>query len=331
MTEIAPVYFSQTKFASFTRQLSFWGFKQLHRPGPDAGCYYHEKFLRGLPLLTMLMHRVPPKPSQGRPLPFAMGEPDFYGMDAIASGIGRSLSPVKARPAKAAAAAVTVHVPHKVVTADLLLKHSVAAMRTNMPLVHVGGDGTAAWNNLPLDRETLKMSAADFLAQSICMSGIPPTPFKTEQDPLHSGLGPLAWPFANRPSNRAANAYGIQDSRTNGFPQEPTSRATSDLVPSDELAVASMLSFRRRSSPPVAKCARIDGPNRGPSPAPDTSSDPAFQQHIVWCDLSSKQGPQAPGTGQEEDRGVAQEEYEGESSFEDDMKRYMDGFDQELW
>ncbi|KAL7525859.1 hypothetical protein ACHAXR_001191, partial [Thalassiosira sp. AJA248-18] len=45
----APVHFGQTKFESFTRQLSGWGFKRLHRRGADFGCYYHQAFLRGIP------------------------------------------------------------------------------------------------------------------------------------------------------------------------------------------------------------------------------------------------------------------------------------------
>jgi hypothetical protein len=31
--EVIPKYFGQSKFASFTRQLSGWGFKRLHQTG----------------------------------------------------------------------------------------------------------------------------------------------------------------------------------------------------------------------------------------------------------------------------------------------------------
>ena len=51
-------------YASFTRQLSEWGFKMLHQAGPDYGCYYHECFLQGHPQLTALMKKT--------------AEPDFY-------------------------------------------------------------------------------------------------------------------------------------------------------------------------------------------------------------------------------------------------------------
>eukprot|EP00580_Thalassiosira_gravida_P016137 CAMPEP_0201672356 /NCGR_PEP_ID=MMETSP0494-20130426/32040_1 /ASSEMBLY_ACC=CAM_ASM_000839 /TAXON_ID=420259 /ORGANISM="Thalassiosira gravida, Strain GMp14c1" /LENGTH=358 /DNA_ID=CAMNT_0048153981 /DNA_START=79 /DNA_END=1155 /DNA_ORIENTATION=- len=76
MSTATPAYFGQSKFESFTRQLSSWGFKRLHQSGPDFGCYYHQCFLRGLPSLTALMQRVSTK--QGKLIPHAAGEPRFY-------------------------------------------------------------------------------------------------------------------------------------------------------------------------------------------------------------------------------------------------------------
>ena len=32
---------------AFRREVTRWGFKRLQRPGPDSGCYYHPRFLRG--------------------------------------------------------------------------------------------------------------------------------------------------------------------------------------------------------------------------------------------------------------------------------------------
>lgn len=78
--EVIPKYFGQTKFPSFTRQLSGWGFKRLLGAGPDFGCYYHECFLRGQPLLTHLMRRNSPGTGRGRSAPNALGEPDFYAI-----------------------------------------------------------------------------------------------------------------------------------------------------------------------------------------------------------------------------------------------------------
>jgi len=78
LNEVVPSYFSQTKYESFTRQLTGWGFKKLHQSGPDFGAYYHECFLRGLPHLTVMMKRV--EGNQGKTIPDAEGEPNFYDM-----------------------------------------------------------------------------------------------------------------------------------------------------------------------------------------------------------------------------------------------------------
>jgi len=74
--EAIPKFFVQSMYASFTRQLSGWGFKRLHQTGPDFGCYYHECFIRGHPRLTGLMRRV--APGQGKATPNIHEEPDFY-------------------------------------------------------------------------------------------------------------------------------------------------------------------------------------------------------------------------------------------------------------
>jgi hypothetical protein len=76
MEQAIPKFFGQSTYAAFTRQLSGWGFKRLHRTGPDFRCYYHECFLRGHPRLTALMRRV--SAGQGKATPNIDGEPDFY-------------------------------------------------------------------------------------------------------------------------------------------------------------------------------------------------------------------------------------------------------------
>ena len=78
MEEVAPEFFGQSKYASFARQLSGWGFKRLHQTGSDFGCYYHECFLRGHPRLTVLMRRV--SGGQGKGTPNMNAEPDFYAI-----------------------------------------------------------------------------------------------------------------------------------------------------------------------------------------------------------------------------------------------------------
>ena len=56
--EVLPYQnFTQSKYASFQRQLNLYGFKRL-TSGADEGAYYHELFLRGRIDLTDAMHRM---------------------------------------------------------------------------------------------------------------------------------------------------------------------------------------------------------------------------------------------------------------------------------
>lgn len=75
-SEVAPKYFHQQKFASFTRQLTGWGFKRLAKQGPDFNAYYHQCFLRERPDLVVLIKRVPN--NLGRLTPDVINEPNFY-------------------------------------------------------------------------------------------------------------------------------------------------------------------------------------------------------------------------------------------------------------
>ncbi|KAL7525525.1 hypothetical protein ACHAXR_002539 [Thalassiosira sp. AJA248-18] len=47
MNLIVPMFFKQTKFRSFTRQLNIWGFKRSSTDGPTKGAWRHEHFVRG--------------------------------------------------------------------------------------------------------------------------------------------------------------------------------------------------------------------------------------------------------------------------------------------
>jgi hypothetical protein len=76
ISEVVPKDFSHRKFESFTCQLNGWGFKCLHQAGNDFSAYYHIYFLRGLPHLIGMMKWV--RPYQGKLLPHAEGEPNFY-------------------------------------------------------------------------------------------------------------------------------------------------------------------------------------------------------------------------------------------------------------
>ncbi|CAB9526264.1 stress transcription factor A [Seminavis robusta] len=48
--KVLPKFFEHAKFSSFVRQANGWGFRRITQ-GADRNCYYHEKFLRGLPHL----------------------------------------------------------------------------------------------------------------------------------------------------------------------------------------------------------------------------------------------------------------------------------------
>lgn len=72
---IMPQFFQQTKFASFARQVTGWGFKRITANGPDRNSYFHELFLRDNPGLLLKMKRPVKKRLDIMPKP---GDPNFY-------------------------------------------------------------------------------------------------------------------------------------------------------------------------------------------------------------------------------------------------------------
>mmetsp|Transcript_34511 Transcript_34511/g.81353 ORF Transcript_34511/g.81353 Transcript_34511/m.81353 type:complete len:284 (-) Transcript_34511:56-907(-) len=56
VAEILPMFFKQTKYKSFQRQLNLWGFERIQH-GPDKGAYYHENFLCHKPSLCRYLTR----------------------------------------------------------------------------------------------------------------------------------------------------------------------------------------------------------------------------------------------------------------------------------
>ena len=54
--KILPIYFEHSKFSSFIRQANGWGFRRINS-GCDRNCYYHPRFLKGLPHLCKGMKR----------------------------------------------------------------------------------------------------------------------------------------------------------------------------------------------------------------------------------------------------------------------------------
>lgn len=76
---VMPIYFNQTKFASFQRQLNLYGFSRL-TTGRDRGGYYHESFLRGKRHLCQNMIRLKVKGTKVRRALEPALEPQFYSM-----------------------------------------------------------------------------------------------------------------------------------------------------------------------------------------------------------------------------------------------------------
>lgn len=103
--EVMPLYFRQTQFSSFQRQLSLYGFLRLTRKGPDTGGYYHELFLRGRRHLCARMQRTRVKGYWVRQASSPETEPDFYkdfppvmGPPAVSSSTSQSSSPLPTYP-----------------------------------------------------------------------------------------------------------------------------------------------------------------------------------------------------------------------------------------
>jgi hypothetical protein len=80
--KLMPLFFKQTKMASFRRQLNLYGFLRITQ-GKDKGAYYHELFLRGKEFLSKSITRERVKGTfvKGKANPAT--EPDFYGMPFV--------------------------------------------------------------------------------------------------------------------------------------------------------------------------------------------------------------------------------------------------------
>lgn len=175
LSTVIPTYFGQTRFESFTRQLSNWGFKRLHQSGPDSGCYYHQCFLRGLPPLTALMNRKPRKKLAPNP----ESEPDFYLISnlhplppaEIASGPNsRSSPPVASQPVGMGTA--LVYTINRTQGERQVVPKKNSTMHSTHPLAFssaVAGTGLA-----PNTRPLLQIETdVHFASKSTCMYDIP--------------------------------------------------------------------------------------------------------------------------------------------------------------
>jgi hypothetical protein len=97
--EVMPLFFRQTRFASFQRQLSLYGFLRLTRRGPDHGAYYHELFIRGRPDMCHLMQRTRVKGSGVRQSSSPETEPNFALMPPLPNVLVSNNNDYKATPA----------------------------------------------------------------------------------------------------------------------------------------------------------------------------------------------------------------------------------------
>jgi hypothetical protein len=82
---VMPMFFRQSRFSSFQRQLSLYGFLRLTRKNEDYSAYYHEFFLRGRPHLCAYMQRTRVKGYWVRQSSSPDTEPDFYSMPFVTS------------------------------------------------------------------------------------------------------------------------------------------------------------------------------------------------------------------------------------------------------
>jgi len=82
VSEVLPEHFRLTKYCSFLRQLNLYGFRRIGT-GPDRGSYYHELFLRGMPVLASRMRRTRVNGNGTRRAADPDTEPDFYVMPPV--------------------------------------------------------------------------------------------------------------------------------------------------------------------------------------------------------------------------------------------------------
>ena len=72
--QVMPLYFQQTKFSSFRRQLNIYGFECIHEPGATYDGYFHYKFQRDKPDLVETMTRLNTSPHGRSPTPTKASE-----------------------------------------------------------------------------------------------------------------------------------------------------------------------------------------------------------------------------------------------------------------
>jgi len=128
--EVMPRFFRQTRFSSFQRQLSLYGFLRLTRKGPDHGAYYHELCLRGVPQLSARIQRTRIKGYGVRPASDPDSEPDFINMPKV----GQDTEQMRGGHS------AVVTIPSRVSSSNSSAGHSsssMPALSASMPLDHM--------------------------------------------------------------------------------------------------------------------------------------------------------------------------------------------------
>lgn len=128
--EVMPRFFRQTRFSSFQRQLSLYGFLRLTRKGPDHGSYYHELCLRGVPHLSARIQRTRIKGYGVRPASDPDSEPDFINMPKV----GQDTEQMRGGHS------AVMNMPSRVSSSDSCAGHSsssMPALSASMPLDHM--------------------------------------------------------------------------------------------------------------------------------------------------------------------------------------------------
>ena len=82
VAEFLPVYFTQTRYSSFQRQLHMYNFQRI-TAGKDKGAYHHANFQRGKPQVSLKMHRTRVNGKGTRRPGNPEDEPDLYGMEGL--------------------------------------------------------------------------------------------------------------------------------------------------------------------------------------------------------------------------------------------------------
>ena len=80
--ELMPLYFNQTKYSSFQRQLHMYHFQRI-TAGLDKGAYHHPSFQRGHPELCLGMTRTRVNGKGTRRPGNPEREPHFYDLPAL--------------------------------------------------------------------------------------------------------------------------------------------------------------------------------------------------------------------------------------------------------